>query len=174
MSEITPEKRRRGRPRKVVEQAQPEERRVNRDLPTRVPFGGMSLKLEVANKDPNYFYRWFSDRGDTIKRARRAGYEVVSEREAGRVLPEYLTNRDVHGGNQSLTDEMRLFGGRDEYGKDFAMVLMKQPMEYHLADQKAKQENVDGIERSIRRQASKDNNVANKYGDMTMVVKDQE
>lgn len=165
-----PEKRRPGRPRK--EQA--EERRVNRDLPTRVPFGGFTYKLEVANKDPNWWYYWFRDTGDTIERALRAGYEFVTRRQANRMLPEELTNRDVHGGNQSLTDDVRVHGGRDDRGRDYNLVLMRQPMEYHMEDLAAEQALTDDVDKAISRQNFQNRNIANKYGDVTMTVKDQE
>ena len=88
------------------------EQRENRELPTRVPFGGFTYKLEVANKDPNFWYYWFRDEGDQLERALSAGYEFVTRRQAGRVLPEALMNRDLHGGNQSLNDDVRVHGGR--------------------------------------------------------------
>lgn len=162
-----------GRPRKNPEAAV-DERRESREVPTRVPFGGLNYRLEVVNKDPDYFYYWFNDRGDTIERALQAGFQFVSRREVKRVVPEELTNRDVNGGNQSIADDVRVFGGRDEYGRDFQMVLMRQPMEYHLQDQKAKDAKVDEIDLAIRRQASKNSSVATKYGDMTMSVRSEE
>lgn len=163
-------KRRPGRQRKDAAEATDPDRAAGR----RVPFGGFTYKLEVTNKDPAYWYYWFSDRGDTIERALRAGYEFVNRREANRLMPEELTNRDVHGGNQSLTDDVRVFGGRDEYGRDFNLVLMRQPMEYHLEDMAAEEARNDEIDRSITRQSFQNHNIANKYGDVTMTTKDQE
>jgi hypothetical protein len=168
------QKRRPGRPKKDVAPTVVEERRQNRDVPTRVPFGGFTYKLEVANKDPNYWYYWFKDRGDNIERALRAGYEFVTRREANRLMPDELTNRDVHGGNQSMTDDVRVNGGRDEFGRDYNLVLMRQPMEFHNEDLAAEQSRTDEVDRAIIRQNFENRNIANKYGDVTMTVKDQE
>lgn len=134
--------------------------------PARVPFGGFSYKLEVKNKDPNYYYYWFKDEGDMVKRALRAGYEFVTERDA--TGGEFLTNQDVLGGNQSLTDRYEITGGKDEFGRHFNMVLMRQPMEYHLADVAAEQANIDTIDTAINRQSFQNTSIANKYGEINM------
>ena len=115
----------------------------------RIPFGGFTYKLEVANKDPNFFYYWQKDVGDNINRMLRAGYEFVSARDHG---SETLTNQDVHGGNQSLTDRYERNGGRDEFGRHYNLVLMRQPMEFHLADKKLEEKLADDIDMAIRRQ----------------------
>lgn len=162
-----------GRPRKNPEAAV-DERRESREVPTRVPFGGFTYKLEVANKDPNYYYYWFRDRGDDIERALRAGYEFVTRRQADRLMPEQMTNRDMHGGNQSVHDDVRVFGGRDEYGRDYNLVLMRQPMQFHMEDLEREKERNDAVDQAISRQVFRDNNIANKYGNVSLTVKDQE
>lgn len=171
-STIQPVKRGRGRPRKIRPDDQPRHESI--ETTTRVPFGGFSYKLEVANKDPNYFYRWFRDDGDRVKRALLAGFEFVTPRSAGRQYEERLLNRDVHGGNQSLTDRLEVHGGRDDYGREFNLVLMRQPMAYHLKDSAAKALANDEIDQSIRRQSLSQTGVANKYGNVSMTVTDQE
>lgn len=171
---MTPVKRKRGRPRKTPVVSVGTEANIEA-TDVRVPFGGLSYKLEVVNKDPNYHYRWFRNESDRLTRALRAGFEFVSRRSAGggRSM-ERLTNKDVHGGNQSITDRFEVHGGRDDYGREFNLVLMRQPMEYHLQDAAAKAAASDDIDMSIRRQASAQGNVANKYGNVTMTVADQE
>ena len=132
----------------------------------RVPFGGFSYKLEVKNKDPNYYYYWFKDEGDMVKRALRAGYEFVTERDATGGV--FMTNQDVHGGNQSLTDRYEITGGKDEHGRHFNMVLMRQPMAYHLEDKAAEERRVDEIDVAINRQSFQDTTLTNKYGEVNM------
>lgn len=132
----------------------------------RVPFGGFSLKLEVKNKDPNFYYYWFKDEGDMLTRAEEAGYEYVSPRQAG--MRERLTNRDVHGGNQSIVDRIERTGGRDEFGRHYNLVLMRQPMEYHLLDKAAADKVTDEVDNAINRQTFSGSNVAQKYGDVQM------
>ena len=154
--------------------ATPAADRTSREAPVRVPFGGFSYKLEVANKDPAFWYYWFKDTGDTIKRALRAGYQFVSQRESGDLTPEALTNRDVNGANESVSGDTRKFGGRDEYGREYQLVLMKQPIEFHEADMQAENAKADEVDQAIFRQGIDRNNVATKYGNVTMTVKDEE
>lgn len=154
-----------GRP--TNEEVRLREERAKR--PTRVPFGGLNYKLEVANKDPNYYYYWFRNKGDEIARAALAGYEEVSRRQArGYELPEEMTNRDVHGGNQSVDGRMEVYGGRDDTGREYSMVLMRQPMEYHLQDHAADQALTDKVDEAITRQDFQGQNVANKYGNISV------
>jgi len=132
----------------------------------------LSYKLEVKNKDPDYWYYWFRNRGDEIERAKQAGYEFVTRRMArGTELPEELTLRDVDGGNQSLDDRLERYGGRDDYGKEYNMVLMRQPMEYHLQDKAADDAAADRIDEAIHRQEFQGKSIAKKYGDVSVTHK---
>jgi hypothetical protein len=134
----------------------------------RVPFGGLSYKLAVANKHPDYFYCWFKDHGDMLQRAQAAWYEFVSPREARGVE---LTNRDVHGGNQSVQgDRYEVFGGRDEWGKGYNMVLMRQHNQYHDEDLALAEEQNMQVDAAIRRQPDK----AGQYGKATISTKFEE
>jgi hypothetical protein len=144
--------------------------KLREERPERVPFGGFQQRLEVKNKDPNYWYYWHLDRGDNIERAVRAGYEFVNPRDAGRYLPAELTDRSVNGGNRALTDRIEVYGGRDEYGREFRHVLMRQPMEFHLQDMAAEDAKADAVETAIQRQ-TKD---ANRYGELNVSVKQEE
>jgi len=138
--------------------------------PVRVPFGGLNFKLEVKNKDPDYYYYWFRARGDEIDRAKAASYEFVTKRQArGSELPEEMTLKDVNGGNQAIDDRFEAFGGRDDFGREYQMVLMRQPMEFHLADHKADQALADRVDDAITRQDFKGGtNVAQKYGNISV------
>lgn len=147
-------------------------REERKPLPARVPFGGLVYKLEVKHKDPDFWYYWFRNRGDEIERARAAGYEFVTRRQArGAELPEELTLKDVDGGNQSLDDRYERYGGRDEFGREYNMVLMRQPMEYHLIDKAADDAAADKIDEAITRQEFKGGNIAKKYGNISVTHK---
>jgi hypothetical protein len=140
--------------------------------PDRVPFGGLTYKLEVKHKDPDYYYYWFRNRGDEIERAKAAGYDFVTKKQArGAELPEELTLRDVHGGNQSIDDRYERFGGHDEFGREYTMVLMRQPMEYHLKDKAADDRAADRIDEAITRQEFAGKNIAQKYGSISVTHK---
>jgi len=165
-----------GRPRKapldvptgVTQEAQP--------LPekkARVPFGGFTYKLEVAYKDPAYFYCWQKDTGDTLRRMEAAGYERVSRRTARAI--ETLSNRDVSGGNQALDDTFWVHGGTGEYGREYKLVLMRQPMEYWLEDQAAIKQAADQIDQAINRpEYAGGKVVGSNYGDINVSTKDRE
>ena len=166
-------KRKPGRPPKVHPEAphNPEE-----PLPTRkgrVPFGGFTYKVEVAYKEPGYHYEWFKDVGDVLRRALGAGYEYVSYRQARST--EELTNKDVHGGSQSIDDTMRRHGGVGEYGREYQLVLMRQPMEFYIEDTAMRAAKTDEIDDSIyRREFSGGKAVGNSYGDVRISTKNEE
>jgi hypothetical protein len=104
----------------------------------------------------------------------RAGYEFVTRREAGRELPEELANKDIYGGKESLDDRVCVHGGRDEYGRDYKLYLMKQPIEYHLEDQAADAARSDAVDQAIRRQVFQGQSVQNKYGTVDITSRTEE
>jgi len=142
----------------------------------RVPFGGFSLKLDVANKDPNFYYYWQSDKGDNLERMLQAGYEFVTRQQAGRMrVPESLTNRDLTGGKESLDDRFCVFGGHDEHGRETKLYLMRQPMAFHEEDARRNAELADVIDNSIRRQTLGNTLAANeKYGRVDLSTRSEE
>jgi len=176
MSDLETPKKKPGRPRKAPldvptgvtqeVQALPEKR-------ARVPFGGFTYKLEVAYKDPAYFYCWQKDTGDTLRRMEAAGYERVSRRTARAI--EALSNRDVSGGNQALDDTFWVHGGTGEYGREYRLVLMRQPMEFWLEDQAAIKQASDHIDQAIHRpEFAGGKTVGSNYGDINVSTKDRE
>lgn len=132
----------------------------------RIPFSGFSYKLEVAHKDPGYFYYWQKDVGDNLERMLLAGYEFVTRRQAGRELPPELTNKDIYGGKESLDDRLSVFGGRDEFGREYRLFLMRQPLEYHEEDEALARRRADAVDESIRRQNFGGSTIAQKYGEV--------
>lgn len=142
----------------------------------RVSFSGMSKKLDVAYKDPNFYYYWQKDTGDNLQRMLRAGYEFVDAETAKMQVPEMLTNRDVSG-RTDVDGALRVHGGVGEGGRDYGMVLMRIPMELHEEDMAAHEERNKAIDSSIHRQAftgGKNVDQATSYGDINVTVKHEE
>jgi hypothetical protein len=132
----------------------------------------LTYKLEVKYKDPDYFYYWFRNKADELDRAIAAGYDYVTRQQArGTELAEELTLKDVDGGNQSIDGRYERFGGRDEFGREYNMVLMRQPMEYHLEDVAADNAASDRIDEAITRQEFQGKSVAQKYGSVSITHK---
>lgn len=143
-------------------------KRTDSEKPTRkrrVPFGGFNYKLEVAeeSKEPGWHYCWFPDRGAYIQSALDAGYEFVTERDDVEV-----TNTDVHGGNQSLDGRVERYGGRDrQTGREYNMVLMRQPEEFHQEDIAELAKRNKEVERAILNQEF-GQAIERKYGDVKL------
>ena len=131
-----------------AEAARPDSPAVADMRAERVPYSGYQSRLEVRNKDPNYFYYFHKDTGDNIQRALAAGYRFVSRRDAGRELPEELVN-DRQGNRAD--DTLRVFGGQGDYGREYELVLMRLPMKLHLEDRKKREAVYDSIDSSIAR-----------------------
>lgn len=150
-------------------QAEPVERK---ETFKREPFGGRRMKLSVTGKDPNFHYGWFRDQGDNLIRLRRAGYEPVSFREAGREVPEAIENTDDR---LRPEDVCRTHGGIGEGNIPYNLILMKQPMEFHKEDLGLKQDQTNEIDQSIYREEFSDGKVSgNMYGDINVSVRDKE
>jgi len=94
----------------------------------RVPFGSPKQRLNVPDDDEDFHYRRFNDNWskepNRIARAKQAGYEIVN---------------DEH-----------MVVGTNEDGTPIKGVLMRQPQEFHKADQKEKQKEVDRVDQAIR------------------------
>lgn len=115
-------KKSRGRP------ASSEAKRSER--PKRIPMSGNRLRMSIedSDKDPAFHYAWINDQKDLIFRAKRAGYEHVTKAE----IPSWgVTDVDSATGADSLVSMSVSKGGVTAY-------LMKQPIEYHEEDLKAK------------------------------------
>ena len=149
-----------------------------RERVTRVAFGGNQLKLEVINQDPDYWYYWQKDQGDNLQRMVDAGYEFVTREIAGRYAPEALTNTDLMGGNQSITDLVEVFGGTNAHGDEVNLVLMRQPNEFHLEDMAAREQKNLRVDEAIYRGEFTDDpgdgSQETRYGNIDVTVKHEE
>lgn len=113
------------------------------DRPERIPVAGPRNVLTVANKDPNFEYRFVNDTGDRIERFKAGGWEVVtSEDEVG--------DKKVDRGTKLGSAITKAVGGQ------VTAVLMRIPKEWYMEDQAAKQAEIDALEATMR-QTSNEN-----------------
>jgi hypothetical protein len=98
-------------------------------------------KLSVANKDPNFAYRFVNDEGDRVQELIERGYEVVtkSETKIGDARVESATSE---GSIQQVLS-----------GDGKRIILMKQPKEFYEEDQAIKQSIVDQREQATKQEA---------------------
>ena len=102
----------------------------------RVPVGGPRDILTVANKDPNYVYRWVMDSPGRLEQFKKAGYEVVeSNPEVGQAAVDRATQ---------LGSSVTMVRGSG------TLVLMRIPREWYDEDQTAKQEELDALDETMR------------------------
>ena len=95
----------------------------------RVPMGGVTRKLDVRDKDPNYVYRVFNDVGGRIERAQDAWWEPVN--------------------NEQGSVDRRVVG-KDSNGKPIYGQVMRIKKELHEEDRKVKQRPIDDMEEQMR------------------------
>ena len=112
----------------------------------RVPLSGADRNvLTVQKKEPGFVYRFVNNVEDRIQRFMDAGYEPVTHQQAGQVGD---TRVDTSQGTSSIV-EKGVGGGKKA-------ILMRIPEEFYKEDQKAKQDMVDTLEASMKREAKKD------------------
>lgn len=123
--------------------------------------------LTVANKDPNYEYRWINDYttsedGNSI----RIGQRVVTFQQAGW---EFVENKEVSVGDayvyktDNIGSVVRVPAGQGEY-----MYLMKIKKEWYDEDQLDKQRDIDYVEDSMKNPTTEDG----MYGSVSVDFKD--
>ena len=143
----------------------------------RIPFSGLSKKLDVAYKDPEFYYYWQKDTGDNIARMLRAGYEFVDPQTAKMQVPEMLTSTDVNP-RTDVDGALRVHGGVGEGGRDYGLVLMRIPMKLHEEDMQDHETRNLAIDSAIHRQAfgggkhTLDEETS--YGNINVTVKHEE
>lgn len=113
----------------------------------RIPVSGNKNVMTVADRDPNYMYRWVNDNRDgRIDRFKQGGYEFVekNDHEVGDRTAETST------GATSLVTKM--------VGKDVTAYLMRIPMEFYEEDQEAKIKAIAESEEDMKRQLNSGTN----------------
>jgi len=112
----------------------------------RVPVSGAERNvLTVQRKEPGFMYRFVNNVEDRIQRFLDAGYEPVTREQAGAVGDSRV---DTSQGTSSVV-EKGVGGGKKA-------ILMRIPEEFYKEDQQVKQDHVDQLEASMRREATKD------------------
>lgn len=109
--------------------------------PKRTPINGRNV-LTVTGKDPNYVYRIVNDVGDRINMFKEAGYELV-ESDTVKVGDRRVNVASAEGSKAQVSVDK-------EGTKAFVMRI---PKDWYEEDQKAKQEHVNELEQSIKKDA---------------------
>ena len=110
--------------------------RPTKERTKRVPVGGPRNILTVANKDPNYVYRFVLDTPGRLEAFKEGGYEVVT--------------KDMEVGD-SAVDKGSQLGSAVTYVKGTqTLVLMRILREWYDEDQAAKQEEIDALEATMK------------------------
>lgn len=131
-----------GRPKKNVQEVtdnvevSQEELAPRTERRKRVPVSGARNILTVANKDPNYVYRWVLDIPGRMDIFKDAGYEVVIDK------PEV--------GDPTVDRHSQLGSAVTLVRGVSTLVLMRIPREWYNEDQQAKQEEIDALEETMR------------------------
>ena len=116
----------------------------------RTPVGGPRDILTVANKDPNYEYRWVLDAVGRLERFKDGGWEIVQgDPEVGQKV--------VDRGSK-IGSAVTKAGGSGQ-----TLVLMRIPKEWYDEDQTAKMAQVDALEATMRAEAQQ-----GRYGSLTI------
>lgn len=110
----------------------------------RVPLGGPRRKLGFQ-EIPGYQMRWVNDTAGRLNEFREAGYEYVEK------TPETILGEGDVSQRGSVDHRIRARVGVGEDGHPVYAFLMKQRQEWYDEDQRAKQEPVDELEKTMMR-----------------------
>lgn len=106
------------------------------DRTTRIPLGVNRAKLTINNRDPDYVYRWINEEThsdpDRLNSALAAGYEFV-HRDGVRV-------GEGLDGNADLGSRVSRIVGKKSDGTKLSAYAMRIKKEWHLSDQRAKEQ----------------------------------
>lgn len=115
----------------------------------RIPLTLPQQRLEVRDI-PGYHLHWFRGTPQRLQQAQNAGYVFVAPDEVD------LNSRDIGGdasktGNSDLGSRVSIIEGSEvgHDGQAVRLYLMKQKMEWYLADQKISQERNDSIAETL-------------------------
>lgn len=110
--------------------------RPTKERVKRTPVGGHRNILTVANKDPNYVYRWVLDTPGRLEAFKEGGYEVVT--------------KDMDVGDSTVDKASQLGSAVTMVRGVSTLVLMRIPKEWYDEDQAAKQEEIDALEATMK------------------------
>jgi len=104
----------------------------------RRPLGVSRLKLEVHDKDPNYVYRFVSDRDNRVNAAIEGGYEIAPGMDVGH---DKEGNTDPGAGTSKVVDSVD--------GKPVVGHLMRIKREWYEEDQAEKEKSLAEKDKAI-------------------------
>lgn len=120
----------------------------------RVPLGVARQKLAVPER-PGYKRRWINDDGSRLQQALAADYRYVED-------PSIKVGDD--NGNSSTDSRISRVVGKKKNGQEMRAYLMEISADLYREDQKAKQAEIDEVDRAIRK-----GGIRNDRGDMGYV-----
>jgi hypothetical protein len=109
--------------------------------PRRAQINGTRNKLNVKGKDPDYVYRIVNDIDDRISQMQEIGYELVTDSTV-KVGDKRVAVPSAEGSPTKIS----VGGGTKAY-------VMRIKKEFYDEDQKAKQQLVDELEATTKREA---------------------
>lgn len=114
--------------------------------PKRTPINSRNV-LTVKGKEPGYEYRIVNDLGDRVEMFKDAGWELVD-------------NKDVTVGDRRI-ERTSAEGSKAQVsvGGGTKAFVMRIPKEYYDEDQKAKQDQIDALEQSMKNQVLSGNDL---------------
>jgi len=115
---------------------------TKRERKQRIPVSGPRDILSVANKDPNYVYRWVLDVPGRLAKFQDGGYEFVVD--------------DHKIGDETVDKGKKLGSAFTMVRGTSTLVLMRIPREWYEEDQQMKQEEIDALEATMRSGSSGD------------------
>jgi len=111
------------------------------ERPRRTSINGTRNRLNVRGKEPGYVYRIVNDIDDRIQTFQEMGYEIVTDKEVS-VGDKRVANPTQEGSPIQVS-----------VGQGIQAYVMRQKEEWYKDDQAKKQEQVNELEASMKREA---------------------
>ncbi|HET8685079.1 MAG TPA: hypothetical protein VFM18_00275 [Methanosarcina sp.] len=108
----------------------------------RTPIGTRN-RLTVHNKDSNYEYRIVNDQDDRVAAFQQNGWEIVPAKDV-RIGDKRLENASATGSAAEIS-----------VGQGTKAVVMRIPKDWYEEDQRAKAENIDALEQTMKEDAQR-------------------
>ena len=128
----------------------------------RTPFSANRKRLQVDNKFPGFYLRWFNDTGDRIQRALEAGYEFVKKDSVSQVGDKDVSN------TKGLDSRVSKAVGQNVMGQPIWAFLMKIPNALHAEDMAEKAKVNARVDEALRAGKAGGSDVQNRYGDVSL------
>ncbi|HET8688192.1 MAG TPA: hypothetical protein VFM18_16280 [Methanosarcina sp.] len=104
---------------------------------------GTRNRLTVHNKDSNYVYRIVNDQDDRVAAFQQNGWEVVPAKDV-RIGDKRVENASSTGSAAEIS-----------VGQGTKAVVMRIPKDWYEEDQRAKAENIDALEQTMKEDAQR-------------------